>query len=297
MSLIEKALQKMRADGAAAAPSRDSAAPVTATPVVASGRPRTPRNSITIDTATLETAGVVASPDKLHQQISDYRQIKRQILAASAVLAANGDPAARLTMVTSALPGEGKTFTSINLALSLALERDSTVLLIDGDVAKPSVSRLFNVERQPGLLDALADENVQVEDLVLGTNVKGLTLLPAGKSNASANEFLTSSRMAAIVARLLEDQTRYIVLDSPPLLVTTESAALSHHAGQVVLVVRADSTVKRAVADALHLLGERGGISTILNCVKHSRLEGYYYGYGYGYGYGEQAIPKVIGRD
>jgi exopolysaccharide/PEP-CTERM locus tyrosine autokinase len=247
--------------------------------------------------ATLETAGVVAPPEKLHQQVSDYRQIKRQVAAASAVLAANNDPAARLIMVSSALPGEGKTFTAINLALSLALERDSSVLLIDGDVAKPSVSRLFNVERQPGLLDALADENVNAEDLVLGTNIKGLTLLPAGKSNASANEYLSSARMQSIVARLLEDRSRYIVLDSPPLLVTTEAAALSQHAGQVILVVRADSTVKRAVADALHLLGQRGGISTILNCVTHTRLEGYYYGYGYGYGYGDQVVPKVIGRD
>jgi exopolysaccharide/PEP-CTERM locus tyrosine autokinase len=309
MSLIEKALQKMReegaapATGAAAAPSDGSPRTAVAPPVTERGpasattRARTPKHSITLDSATLEAAGVVAPQDRRHQQVSDYRHIKRQVLASAATLAAAGASDARVIMVTSALPGEGKTFTSINLALSLALERDSSVLLIDGDVAKPSTSRLLNIDRYPGLLDALEDDAVAAEDLVLGTNVRGLSVLSAGRSSAIANESLSSARMEAVIAGLLEDPNRYVILDSPPLLVTTEAAALSHHAGQVVMVVRADSTVQRAVSDALHLLGERNGISLILNRVKHTRLEGYYYGYGYGYGYGDQSVPNVLGRE
>jgi protein-tyrosine kinase len=296
MSLIEKALQKMRTEGATAAPAAPSSA-TTPPRTPNAAPPRTPRQTIVIDSATLEEAGVVAPADKLHQQVSDYRHIKRQVMAAAAGLSATGSASPRAIMVTSALPGEGKTFSSINLALSLALERDTSVLLIDGDVAKPSTSRLLNVERYPGLLDAIDDESVNVEDLILGTNVKGLTLLSAGRKSAIANESLSSTQMQSVMSRLLQDKARYIVIDSPPLLVTTEAAALSHHAGQVIMVVRADSTVQRAVADGLHVLGERGGVSMILNRVKHSRLEGYYYGYGYGYGYGDQAVPKVLGRE
>jgi protein-tyrosine kinase len=300
MSLIEKALQKMRTEGASVAP-----APAAAVPGAATGRgtgstparPKAPRQTVTIDSATLEEAGVVAPQDRLHQQVSDYRHIKRQVMAAVAGLSATGSASSRAIMVTSALPGEGKTFSSINLALSLALERDTSVLLIDGDVAKPSTSRLLNIERYPGLLDAIDDDTIHVEDLILGTNVKGLTLLPAGRKSAIANESLSSTQMQSVMNSLLQDESRYIVIDSPPLLVTTEAAALSHHAGQVIMVVRADSTVQRAVADGLHLLGERVGVSMILNRVKHSRLEGYYYGYGYGYGYGDQTVPKVLGRE
>jgi exopolysaccharide/PEP-CTERM locus tyrosine autokinase len=252
---------------------------------------------VTIDTSTLEGAGVLASIDRRHQQLADYRHIKRQVVAQSAALARSAGPAARLLMVTSALPGEGKTFTSINLALSLALERDSSVLLIDGDVARPSTSRLLGIENLPGLFDALSNEQVDVEGLVLGTNVKGLTLLPVGKASPSATEDLASGRMEGLMRQLLAVPSRYIVIDSPPLLVTTEAAATSRHAGQVVVVVHAESTLQRAVMEGLRLLGERDGVSLILNRVHHSKLEGYYYGYNYGERYGDLPIPKALGRE
>jgi len=100
--------------------------------------------------------------------------------------------------------------------------------------------------------------------------------------------------MDAVMQQLLADRNRYLVLDTPPLLVTTEAAAFARHAGQVLMVVRADSTVQRAVQDALHLLGERDGISLILNRVTHTKLEGYYYGYSYGERYGDTPVPKAL---
>jgi exopolysaccharide/PEP-CTERM locus tyrosine autokinase len=300
MSLIEKALQKMRTAGASAAspqPLSEYSNSNKSADAGAGGARRLPKQSIRIESETLEAAGVVAPPDRLHQQVSDYRHIKRQIVSTAGTLAANGAAAPRLIMLTSALPGEGKTFTAINLALSLALERDTSVLLIDGDIAKPNISRLFDIERRAGLIDALADDSADIEDFILGTNVRGLSVLSAGRSHATANEFLSSGRMDAVISKLLADRARFIVLDSSPLLVTTEAAALSRHAGQILVVVQADSTVQRAVHDALHLLGERDGISLILNRVKHTRLEGYYYGYGYRDRYGDQPVPAPVGRD
>lgn len=301
MSLIEKALEKMRAESAAAAgqpppkPARPAAAAApTALPGPAAAPRRVPRQTVEIDSDTLLAAGVLAPEDKQHQQVSDYRHIKRQVMSLAASASITVGAASRVIMVTSALPGEGKTFTAINLALSLALERDSSVLLIDGDVAKPNTSRLLNIERYPGLLDALADERAEVEDYVLGTNINGLYALSAGKVTDTANEYLSSARMATIMEQLLADRNRYIVLDTPPLLVTTEAAALANHAGQVLMVVRADSTVQRAVLDALHLLGEREGINMVLNRVTHTRLEGYYYGYSYGDRYGDTPVPKAL---
>ncbi len=298
MSLIEKALQKMRAESAAAGaapqPKPAPAAEPAALPGPTSAPRRTPRQTIDVDSDTLLASGVLAPEDKQHQQVSDYRHIKRQVVSLAASGSVTVGSASRVIMVTSALPGEGKTFTALNLALSLALERDSSVLLVDGDIAKPNTSRLLNIERYPGLLDALSDEQADVEDFVLGTNIKGLYALSAGKITDTANEFLSSARMDTVMQQLLQDKNRYIVLDTPPLLVTTEAAALAHHAGQVLMVVRADSTVQRAVQDALHLLGEREGISLILNRVTQSKLEGYYYGYSYGDRYGDTPVPKAL---
>ncbi|MCB1624719.1 MAG: P-loop NTPase [Pseudomonadales bacterium] len=298
MSLIEKALQKMRAENEAAGVAAQAKQARPTEPAALSGPTsaprRTPRQSIDIDSDGLLASGVLAPEDKQHQQVSDFRHIKRQVVSLAASGSMTAGTAARVIMVTSALPGEGKTFTAINLALSLALERDSSVLLVDGDIAKPNTSRLLNLERYPGLLDALADERIDVEDLVLGTNVKGLYALSAGKVTDTANEYLSSVRMDAVMQQLLADRNRYLVLDTPPLLVTTEAAAFARHAGQVLMVVRADSTVQRAVQDALHLLGERDGISLILNRVTHTKLEGYYYGYSYGERYGDTPVPKAL---
>jgi Mrp family chromosome partitioning ATPase len=124
-----------------------------------------------------------------------------------------------------------------------------------------------------------------------------LTLLPVGKASPSATEDLASGRMEGLMRQLLAVPSRYIVIDSPPLLVTTEAAATSRHAGQVVVVVHAESTLQRAVMEGLRLLGERDGVSLILNRVNHSKLEGYYYGYNYGERYGDLPIPKALGRE
>jgi protein-tyrosine kinase len=193
-------------------------------------------------------------------------------------ITAAGEP--RVIMVTSALPGDGKTFTSINLALSMALERDISVLLMDCDVARRHVSDIVGLKEERGLLDALVDESLDIESLVVQTNLRGLSVLPAGRRVEATAELLSSNRMRKIVVDLCtRDPRRILLLDSPPLLLTNEGRTLVRMAGQIVLVVRAGHTPRQAVQDAIGLFDvqQTGGI--ILNQVQVSPAEGYY-GYG-----------------
>jgi protein-tyrosine kinase len=183
-------------------------------------------------------------------------------------------------MITSALPCDGKTFTSINLALSMALERDVSVLLVDCDVAKRHVSEVVGLKQERGLLDALADESVDIDSLIVQANQRGLSILPAGRRAEGTAELLSSNRMRQILKNLsTRNPRRILLLDSPPLLITNEGRTLLKHAGQVVLVVRAGHTPRQAVQDALALVDTRQAGGIILNEAPVSRSEGYY-GYG-----------------
>lgn len=234
---------------------------------------------IEVNRDALRAAGLLP-PEHQQRQIADeYRQIKRPLIA-NAIgrgmpKAANG----HLIMTASALPGEGKTFTSINLAFSLALEKDISVLLVDADVAKPHINRIFGVENEPGLLDVLTDESRDVESLILPTDVPGLSILPAGRRTETATELLGSAHMERTVARLgAYDPGRIVLLDSPPLLLTSESRALASIVGQVIVVVRAGVTSQQAVLDAVSHLGENKAIGLVLNQCATTSAESYYYG-------------------
>lgn len=293
MSLIETALGKLRAAesaslakaavvpppvGSLAAPAELSAHALPAGPVD-SGK------LIEIDRMALRQSGFLPETASERRMADQYRQIKRPLLAQALDSAA---PNRRLILMASALPGDGKTFTSINLALSLSRERDVNVLLVDADAAKPHVSRLFGAAGEPGLLDALADPSVNVESLILRTDVRGLCLLPAGRPRDGATELLSSARMAEIGRILLvRDPRRIVLLDSSPLLVTSESRPLIDIAGQVILVVRAGETPKQAVMDAAALFDEGKSVGVVLNQAQASLSESYY---GYGT-YGDDTSP------
>jgi exopolysaccharide/PEP-CTERM locus tyrosine autokinase len=214
------------------------------------------------------------------QQFADhYRRIKRPLVEkAMSEVAAIGEP--RVIMITSALPGDGKTFTSINLALSMALERDISVLLVDCDVAKRHVSDIVGMKDESGLLDALVDESVDVDSLVIQTNLSGLSILPAGRRVEATTEHLSSNRMRQIIANLCSrNPRRILLLDSPPLLITNEGRTLVKVAGQIVLVIRAGHTPRHAVQESMGLFDAQQSGGIILNQVEASPIEGYY-GYG-----------------
>jgi exopolysaccharide/PEP-CTERM locus tyrosine autokinase len=234
---------------------------------------------IAVDNAALRVSGYFPEADRDRQFADQYRRIKNPLIE-KALSASSDSPQARVIMITSALPGDGKTFTSINLTLSLALERDVSVLLIDADVAKRHISTIFKLQDQAGLLDALVDERLDPETLIVPTTTRGLSMLPAGKLVAGTAELLNSNRMRHIVETLTARyQRRLLVLDSPPLLVTSEGTALIKIAGQVVLVVRAGVTPRPAVQSAMALIDAEQAGGIVLNQVQGITGEGYY-GYG-----------------
>jgi protein-tyrosine kinase len=239
---------------------------------------------ISLDPTLLRASGYLPEKNSVRRFADAYRHIKRPLIEkAMSGKAAVG--AARVIMVTSALPGDGKTFTSLNLALSMSLERDISVLLVDCDVQNRRISKCLRLSEELGLMDALLDERIETESLVIRTTTRGLSVLPPGKEVASAVELLNSHRMRKVVIDLCtHDPRRVLLFDSAPLLVTNESRALLRIAGQVVLVVRAGKTPRPAVQAALKFFDQQQAGGIILNDATLSPMESYAYGpYGYDY--------------
>jgi protein-tyrosine kinase len=284
MSLVEQAIARMRNQARAAAPKMAEAAskPV-APPLIVDQVPDSaakPAKRMTLNMEVLRVRGYLPEASEDQRFADHYRRIKRPLIdKALSEAAAVGEP--RVIMITSALPGDGKTFTSVNLALSMALERDISVLLVDCDVARRHVSDIVGLKEESGLLDALVDESMDIDSLVVQTNLRGLSILPAGRRRVeAATELLSSNRMRQIIATLCQrNPRRILLLDSPPLLITNEGRTLVKIAGQIVLVIRAGNTPLHAVQDSIGLFDARQTGGIILNQVQVSPVEGYY-GYG-----------------
>lgn len=291
MSLIESALEKLRTPrtvGAAVTGAQRAATPATPPPPRAAALAAPPSvhhvlKRIVIDVQHLRSAGYLPA-EGLERRFADhYRQIKRPLIER----ALTGEPCMRLILVSSALPGDGKTFTSLNLALSMARERDVSVLLVDADAPRARVSDVLGIRGERGLLDALRDESLDVESLIIETDVRGLEILPAGKFVENATELFASARMDQIAARIsARNAKRLIVFDSAPLLASSEARALLRVPGQVVLVVHMDVTPQRAVLDAVSHVDKNKLQGLILNHTPFKARAGYY-GYG-GYGQDEE---------
>ncbi|NRF66493.1 tyrosine-protein kinase family protein [Aquincola sp. S2] len=241
---------------------------------------------VELDLDLLAASGIV-TPNAPRSNVADqYRVIKRPLILNAIGKGAVPLNHGNLIMVTSALSGEGKSFTSINLAMSIAAELDHTVMLVDADVARPSVLRMLGLPPGPGLLDLL-EGHADMSNVLLRTNIDKLTLLPSGSPHPRATELLASDSMR----QLLDDiATRYhdriVIFDSPPLLLTTESRVLASHMGQIVVVVHAGRTLQADVQHALSTI-ESCPVRLMLLNKAQSNAHGAY-GYSYGYGYGEQ---------
>jgi exopolysaccharide/PEP-CTERM locus tyrosine autokinase len=238
----------------------------------------TTTRAVAIDLESLKARGYV-TPDAPTSRIADeFRVIKRPIIRSAQGRAGARIRNGNLVMVTSALPGEGKTFTALNLAMSVAMEFDNTVLLVDGDVANPALPRLIGVPEAPGLLDLLTNDKLDVSEALVKTNVEKLTVLPAGRQHRRATELLASEQMAALLRDLASRyQDRIIIFDSPPLLPTTEARVLATHMGQIVMVVAAESTSQNTLGQAMATIESCEHVMMLLN--KASRTETGAYGY------------------
>jgi protein-tyrosine kinase len=290
MSVIENAIKRLqaaRAGAAAGARNKEyGAAPTSGgaarrREVAPEANAAAPARTIVINQDALRVAGLLPPTHQERELAQQFRQIKRPLINNALGRAVAPLSQGNLIMVASAVPGEGKTFTSLNLALSMRLEEDVTALLVDGDVVNPVITRILGLENEPGLLDVVRDPGVSPGSAILATDVPGLSVLPAGRHDANATELLASVRMRDVVALLSgHDAARMVLFDSAPLLLTTESQALAQVAGQILLVVRADQTPQHVVLEALETLDEGKPVSLVLNQSMKQPHAGYYYKYG-----------------
>lgn len=235
-----------------------------------------------LDLNLLRARGLLSSEDERGHMAEEYRMIKRPLLANA--FGPNPVRKGNLIMVTSSLPGEGKSFSTINLAISIAMELDRTVLLVDADVAKPRLPEYLGFQAEHGLLDVLRHDVRDLSSVIYRTNIDKLSILPAGRSQARATELLASDAMDRLISDLANRYSdRLVLFDSPPLLVTSESSVLASHMGQIVMVVESGKTPKSALREALSRLGETGGVVGLLLNKSAVPNAGNYYGY-YGYG-------------
>lgn len=224
-----------------------------------------------IDRTMLAEKGMLVPGAPIGALAEEFRLVKRQLLLNARAIAAGplGDRA-RTILVGSGKPGDGKTFCAINLAISLAAERDVEVVLVDGDFAKPDVMASLGLPDSTGFLDILGDPTIDPEECIVRTDVPQLSLLPAGKRTHADTELLASARTGDIIDRLLAaDPDRLIVFDTPPALAASPASVLALLVGQVMLVVRADRTTEADVREAVNLLDGCERISLVLNSVSY----------------------------
>lgn len=244
------------------------------------------RNYLEINIQALRAAGFVTANDPESKLVHEFRIIKRPIIRNARMKGPATIKNGNLIMVTSALPGEGKSFCALNLAMSIAMEVDTTVLLVDADVVAPGVPELLGIAPTKGLMDVLTKKELDIGDVLHRTNVDRLSVILAGTQELSAAELLASEAMAALLDEVSSRYSdRIIIFDSPPLLATTESRVLANHMGQIVLVVEADKTTQGDLEKALETIEGCDVVMMLLNKATDPDLAAHgEYGYGYGYG-------------
>ncbi len=273
-SLIERAIERLTEPEGAPRPSATSdlepkegvaaKVPLVAEAPPVSGARRS--KQVSIDLEKLRSAGGFTPNGIFTRTTEEFRMIKRSILLNTAKRRDEGSINSNLVMVTSSREGEGKTFVAINLAMSLAAERDKSILLIDADLSNPSILQRLGIRAERGLIDVLEDPSVDLADVLLRTNVESLTVLPAGHPHPLSTELLASVRMEQFISEIAQRYSdRIIVLDAPPVLATSEPATLAIHVGQIVFVVEAAKTSQTAVKEALSLISICPDIGFVLN--------------------------------
>ena len=237
-----------------------------------------------VDRETLREAGFVLPDAPVSGLAEEFRIIKRQLLQAASGTSGIPDDKRQTILVCSASPDEGKTFCAVNLALSMASEKDLEVLLVDGDFAKPEILSILGMEGGPGLIDAIADPDCDPNDFVIQTDIERLLVLPAGRQANNVPELLASERTRHVLDALTRNHPRRIVIfDSPPALMASPASVLAGKVGQVMMVVRADKTTEADLREAIGLLSGCDTVSLMLNGAGFpatGRRFGSYYGYG-----------------
>lgn len=261
MSIVEKAIKKMGERALAQPPLRETAVPPK--PRASAPVSRAPAHRAAVAELIRQSPGYTAPEAEQRKHADEIRRIKRALLER---LPVGGIEQPREFLITSSVPAEGKTFTALSIALSVAQERDCGVLLIDGDLARPTLSSLLGMQDLAGLTDVLLDRTIDPYDLVLETDIPGLWVLPAGHRSPQSPELIASSRMREVLTQIhAADSARVVIFDSPPLLASNEGQALSQLVQNILLIVRAQATNPSVVAEALSAIPEGKSVSLVLN--------------------------------
>nr|WP_205311294.1 XrtA-associated tyrosine autokinase [Rheinheimera maricola] len=245
--------------------------------------PTSGRNSVTLDLRALEKKNFVSLSSERRLINEEYRVIKRKLI--NNAFGALGDTLkhGNLILVSSSRPGEGKTFSAVNLALSIALEQDKTVLLVDSDVLRPNVSKTLNIRHDIGLTDYLLSSDIKVSDIILSTNVERLKIITAGRPHHLSTELLASERMLMLVNEFASRYPdRIVIFDAPPLLGVNETAVMASMCGQAVVVVEENRTKLAEIEQAVALLPKDLAVGFLINKAHRNQDKGYGYGYYYG---------------
>lgn len=229
-------------------------------------RPVDPAQMVELNFSKLSKVGIYSPEHSPNRTTEEFRLIKQATLGRVRQAASSGVGHSNVIMVTSAREGEGKSFVSANLAMSISAEKDKHVILIDADPSRSAVARNFSIEAKRGLLDALEDDSVGPKDVLLQTNMRGLSLIPAGPKRPLSAELYSSGRMVGFLGQVVAQfPSSVIVFDAPPVLATGEPSALAQNVGQIVFVVEAERTGKAAISEALNLVNVCPNIGFILN--------------------------------
>jgi protein-tyrosine kinase len=293
VSLIENALKKLQGVRPTPAPVMPSG-PAPQRSHSASAIPVARKKKVVIEgpkyhvsQQDLIRSGLLVPMDQAAPAADEFRRIKRPLISNAFNGAALAEGHANVIMITSPLPRAGKTFCAVNLAVSMSLERDLNVLLVDADVAKPHITREFGLGDAPGLIDLLVDDGGDLNDMLVRTDLNDIQVLPAGRPHPQATELLASDRMSRIVQELASRYAdRIILLDSPPLLITSEAQALASQVGQITLIVEAGQTTQQELAQTIEALHTDKAVNVVLNKSRNwswSRGGDYSGEYGYGY--------------
>jgi len=289
MSTIEKALAKRKAAKEESSSIQDEGL-VTETTTKSRKKPIAEQASssenidIKLDKESLFERGYMFDASSRKATQEEFRQIKRKLLNNAFGAASKTLNNSNLIMVSSSNPNEGKTFISINLALSIALEQDKTVLLVDADVLRPSINRELEFEEKSGLIEYLLSEVSSLSDIIYSTNIPNLKIIPSGKPHHLTNELLASNKMEDLAKELaVRYPDRVVIFDCPPILGVTETPVLSNLMGQAAIVVEESKTRIDDVKKATNLLNQDMALGLIMNKTLKSTKDTYgYYGYGYG---------------
>lgn len=294
MSKIHEALRRLQKQGGLSKQrsketQSQNQAPQAVVPIASNKKEDLAGPKYHLDETSLIEGGLLAPLDQAIPIADEFRRIKRPIIDSAQRSDLDSDDNMNVIMVASPLPGAGKTFCSMNLAVSISLERELTVLLVDADVAKPHISRALGLQDRPGLIDLLEDDSLSVVDVLVRTDMNNIQVLPAGQRRAQTTELLASERMAVLTQELATRYSdRIVIMDSPPLLITSEAQAVARGAGQIVVVVENGATTNQEIAEALELLDPDKAINLLLNKSTH-RQRGGYYGAAYGkYGFSDE---------